>query len=128
MTNEQLTQEVLKLAEHQAKCDAERDNILMIIEELRQDIKSTKSLAEDVHILAINMKSMQKTMDETNRKVDALSSQEFLEYKENKKTLKKSILSAIGGALGTGLLVLIIWFLTNFVKGGESCQTKYMTY
>lgn len=118
MTNEQLTQEVMKLAEHQAKCDAERDNILMIIEELRQDIKSTKSLAEDVHILAINMKSMQKTMDETNRKVDALSSQEFLEYKENKKTLKKSILSAIGGALGTGLLVLIIWFLTNFVKGG----------
>lgn len=118
MTNEQLTQEVIKLAEHQAKCDAERENILNIVEELREDIKATKSLAEDVHILAINMKSMQKTMDETNRKVDALSSQEFLEYKENKKTLKKSILSAIGGALGTGLLVLIIWFLTNFVKGG----------
>lgn len=118
MTNEQLTQEVMKLAEHQAKCDAERENILNIIEELREDIKATKSLAEDVHILAINMKSMQKTMDETNRKVDALSSQEFLEYKENKKTLKKSILSAIGGALGTGLLVLIIWFLTNFIKGG----------
>lgn len=118
MTNEQLTQEVMKLAEHQAKCDAERENILNIVEELREDIKATKSLAEDVHILAINMKSMQKTMDETNRKVDALSSQEFLEYKENKKTLKKSILSAIGGALGTGLLVLIIWFLTNFIKGG----------
>ena len=118
MTNEQLTQEVMKLAEHQAKCDAERENILNIIEELREDIKATKSLAEDVHILAINMKSMQKTMDETNRKVDALSSQEFLEYKENKKTLKKSVLSAIGGSLGTGLLVLIIWFLTNFVKGG----------
>ena len=118
MTNEQLTQEVMKLAKHQAKCDAERENILNIIEELREDIKATKSLAEDVHILAINMKSMQKTMDETNRKVDALSSQEFLEYKENKKTLKKSVLSAIGGSLGTGLLVLIIWFLTNFVKGG----------
>lgn len=118
MTNEQLTQEVMKLAEHQAKCDAERENILNVIEELREDIKATKSLAEDVHILAINMKSMQKTMDETNRKVDALSSQEFLEYKENKKTLKKSVLSAIGGSLGTGLLVLIIWFLTNFVKGG----------
>lgn len=118
MTNEQLTQEVLKLAEHQAKCDAERENMLSVIEELREDIKATKSLAEDVHILAINMKSMQKTMDETNRKVDALSSQEFLEYKENKKTLKKSVLSAIGGSLGTGLLVLIIWFLTNFIKGG----------
>lgn len=118
MTNEQLTQEVMKLAEHQAKCDAERENIINIIDELREDVKATKSLAEDVHILAINMKSMQKSQDETNRKVDALSSQEFLEYKENKKTLKKSILSAVGGSLGTGLLVLIIWFLTNFVKGG----------
>ena len=118
MTNEQLTQEVMKLAEHQAKCDAERENIINIIDELREDVKATKSLAEDVHILAINMKSMQKSQDETNRKVDALSSQEFLEYKENKKTLKKSILSAVGGALGTGLLILIIWFLTNFVKGG----------
>ena len=118
MTNEQLTQEVLKLAEHQAKCDAERENMLSVIEELREDIKTTKSLAEDVHILAINMENMQKKQDETNRKVDALSSQEFLEYKENKKVVKKSILSAIGGSLGTGLLVFIIWVLTTFVKGG----------
>lgn len=117
MTNEQLTQEVMKLAEHQAKCDAERENIINVIDELREDVKATKSLAEDVHILAINMKSMQKSQDETNRKVDALSSQEFLEYKENKKTLKKSILSVVGGSLGTGLLILIIWFLTNFVQG-----------
>ncbi len=118
MTNEQLTQEVMKLAEHQAKCDAERENILNIIEELREDIKATKSLAEDVHILAINMENMQKKQDETNRKVDALTSQEFLDYKENKKTIKKSILNTIGGALGMGLLIFIIWFLITFVKGG----------
>lgn len=118
MTNEQLTQEVIKLAEHQAKCDAERENILNIVEELREDIKATKSLAEDVHILAINMESMQKTMDETKSTVDALSSKEFLEYKENKKIIKNNILSTFAGAVGTGLLVLIIWFITNFMKGG----------
>ena len=33
MTTEQLTLEVMKLAEHQAKCDAERERMLEIIEE-----------------------------------------------------------------------------------------------
>lgn len=118
MTNEQLTQEVIKLAEHQAKCDAERENILNIIDELRKDIKSTKSLAEDVHILAINMENMQRTMDETNRKVDALNSKEFTEYKENKKLVKQNITSAIVGAfMGFGLS-LIAWLVRFFMMAG----------
>lgn len=126
MTNEQLTQEVLKLAEHQAKCDAERDSILITIEELREDIKSTKSLAEDVHIMAINMKSMEKAqsdtnikLTETNKKVAAISSQEFLEYKENKKIVKSNVISALSGAIVSGVLAIILWILTQyFGKGG----------
>ena len=115
MTNEQLTQEFLKIAEQQAKCDAERENMLMIVEELKEDIKSTKSLAEDVHIMAINMKTMQETLTNTTKKVDAISSQEYLEYKEGKKIIKKNIISAIGGAIGTGIVGLIIWFASNFM-------------
>ena len=115
MTNEQLTQEFLKLAEHQAKCDAERENVYMIIDELKEDIKSTKSLAEDVHIMAINMRTMQETLTNTTKKVDAISSQEYLEYKEGKKIIRKNIISAIGGAIGTGIVGLIIWFVNNFM-------------
>lgn len=126
MTNEQLTQEILKLAEHQAKCDAERESILITIEELREDIKSTKTLAEDVHIMAINMKSMEKAQSdtniklaETNKKVDAISSQEFLEYKENKKIVKSNVISALSGAIVSGVLAIILWILTQyFSKGG----------
>ena len=118
MTNEQLTQEVMKLAEHQAKCDAERDNILMIIEELRQDIKSTKSLAEDVHILAVNMENMQKAQDEINKKVDALTSKEFLEYKENKKLIKQNISSAVVGAIMGFGLSLVAWLIRFFIMNG----------
>lgn len=116
MTNEQLTQEVISLKEHQAKCDAERENVYSIIKEMQEDIKNTKALAEDVHIMAINMKSMQQTLDATNRKVDALNSQEFVEYKENKKIIKNNIISAFAGAVGTGLLALVIWFINNFMK------------
>lgn len=122
MTNEQLTQEFIKLAENQAKyeakCVSDKENIFKIIEEMKNDIKSTKSLAEDVHIMAINMKSMQETLKNTTKKVDAISSQEFLEYKENKKAIKKNIISVFGGAIGTGLLALIIWFIDKFMKGG----------
>lgn len=116
MTNEQLTQEVIKLAEHQAKCDAERENILNIIDELRKDIKSTKSLAEDVHILAINMENMQRTMDETNRKVDALNSKEFTEYKENKKLVKQNIISKVTGVITGAIITGIIWLITMYTS------------
>lgn len=126
MTNEQLTQEFLKLAKHQAKCDAERENILMIIDELKEDVKSTKSLAEDVHIMAINMKTMQEVQEETkketnkqlkeiNVKVNALNSKEFTNYQENKKIIKDKIVGAIGGALGVGVVALILWAINKFM-------------
>lgn len=118
MTNEQLTQEVIKLAEHQAKCDAERENILNIVEELREDIKATKSLAEDVHILAVNMENMQKAQDEINKKVDALTSKEFLEYKENKKLIKQNISSAVVGAIMGFGLSLVAWLIRFFIMNG----------
>ena len=120
MTNEQLTQEVMNLKEHQAKAEAEHEKFEMIVKELQEDVKTTKSLAEDVHILAINMENMQKTMDETNRKVDALNSKEFTEYKENKKLVKQNIISAVVGAfMGFGLS-LIAWLVRFFMMtGGE---------
>ena len=120
MTNEQLTQEIVNLKEHQAKAEAEHEKFEMIVKELQEDVKTTKSLAEDVHILAINMENMQKTMDETNRKVDALNSKEFTEYKENKKLVKQNIMSAVVGAfMGFGLS-LIAWLVRFFMMtGGE---------
>lgn len=133
MTNEQLTQKFIEMAEHQAKyeatCSADKELIQKSIEEMKEDIKVTKSLAEDVHIMAINMNNIQlaqeeikestnKQFSEINKKVNALRSQEFLEYKENKKIFKNNIISAIGGSIGTGLLALIIWFMNSFMKGG----------
>lgn len=116
MTNEQLTQEVMNLKEHQAKCDAERDNIIAVIEELREDIKSTKHLAEDVHIMALNMQNMQKTLEETNRKVDALSSKEFIEYKESKKLVKQNIISKITTTVITIILGGLAFFIGLYMK------------
>lgn len=67
-------------------------------------------------MLASSMQDMKEEQKEINRKVNALSSEEFLAYKENKKLIKNTIIGAIFGAVGVGLLYAIIWFLTNFVK------------
>lgn len=123
MTNEQLTQKFIEMTEHQAKyeamCIAEKEQIQKEILDMKEDIKDTKSLAESVHIMAERMEGMQKTQEEINKKVNAITSQEFLEYKENKRIIKNNILSAIGGAIGMGVLGVIVWFSSNFMKGGN---------
>ena len=116
MTNEQLTQAVIDLTAYKAKAEEEHETFKSTLKVISEDIKATKTLAEDVHIMAINMEQMQKTLAETNKKVDAITSQEFLDYKENKKMIKQNIINKITGAvlgiIGTG----IVWFLTNYFK------------
>lgn len=134
MTNEQLTQKIMEILEHQAKyeamCTSEKEQIQKEILDMKEDIKDIKSLTESVHIMAERMESMQKIQEETkietnkqleeiNKKVNAITSQEYLEYKENKKIIKNNILSAIGGAIGMGILGVIVWFSSNFMKGGN---------
>lgn len=116
MTNEELVKDLMNLKERQIKNDTKIDNIINVINELREDVKSTKNLTEDVHIMAINMSNMQKTLEETNKKVDALSQKDFNEYENNKKIVKDKIISAIAGAIGTTVVGLIIWAIQNFAK------------
>lgn len=116
MTNEQLTQEVMNIKEHQAKAQAEHERFEMILNELQEDIKSTKSLAEDVHIMALNMQNLQKAQEETSRKVDALSSKEFTEYKENKKLVKQNIISKITGVVSEIILLGLAFLFGLYFK------------
>ena len=116
MTNEQLTQEVMNLKEHLAEAKGEHESFRVILNEIQEEVKSTKALAEDVHIMAINMQNMQKAqeeankkIEETNNKVDALSTKEFVEYKETKKTVKQKIIGeVIGFVLGIILTFLAL--------------------
>jgi len=119
MTNEQLTQNVIDLMTYKARAEEEHDMFKDMLRAIQEDIKTTKTLTEDVHIMAINMENMQKAQDDINKKVDAITSKEFLEYKENKRIIKQNIISAVVGALGTGLITLIVWLIKEFVmKGG----------
>ena len=116
MTNEEITKDLMNLKERQIKNDTKIDNVINIINELREDVKSTKNLTEDVHIMAINMANMQKTLEETNQKVDTLSQKDFKEYENNKKIVKDKVIGAVAGAIGTTIVGLIIWAIQNFAK------------
>jgi hypothetical protein len=119
MTNEQLTQNVIELVAYKAKAEEEHILFRTMLQAIKEDVQATKTLTEDVHIMAINMENMQKVQDEMNKKVDALTSKEFLEYKENKKIVKDKILSAFIGAGCTFALGLIGWLINLFImKGG----------
>ena len=85
---------------------------------IQEDIKATKTLTEDVHIMAINMKSLQKSQDEISKKVDSITSKEFLEYKENKKLIKQKILSAVTGSGITLVLGFIAWLIKRYIEIG----------
>lgn len=119
MTNEQLTQNVIELVAYKAKAEEEHDFFRTMLQAIKEDVQATKTLTEDVHIMALNMENMQKVQDEMNKKVDALTSKEFIEYKENKKLVKQKILSALIGAGCTFLLGLLSWIISLFIaKGG----------
>ena len=118
MTNEQLTQSVIELVAYKAKAEEEHVLFRTMLQAIKEDIQATKTLTEDVHIMAVNMENMQKVQDEMNKKVDALTSKEFLEYKENKKIVKEKILSAFIGAGCTCVLGLISWLIGLFIQGG----------
>lgn len=114
MTNEQLTQNVMDLMTYKAKAEEEHDMFKSMMQNMRDDIKETKKLAEDVHIMAINMQNMQKAQEETNRKVDALSSKEYVEYKENKKLVKQNIISKVTGTLTGAVITGLAWLLSVY--------------
>lgn len=118
MTVEQLTQEYIKLAEHQAICDVERQNMLAVIDELKEDVKSTKALTEDVHIMAINLTNMKQTLNETNDKVEELTQKDYNNYIDAKKIIKQNIISGFTGSAVTVVIGVIALLIKLITKGG----------
>ena len=117
MTNEQLTEKVIELVAYKEKAQEEHETFKNTLNRLQDNMDTFTKLAEDVHIMAVNMKNMQKAQEEMNKKVDALTSKEFLEYTETRKLVKQNIINkVVGGFIGaTG--VGIIWLATMYFKG-----------
>lgn len=103
MTTDQLVVEIIDLKQAKARADVEHRQFWKTIGSIQDDVKATKQLTEEVHIMASNISSMQKTLESTSKKVEELGNKEFIEYKETKKNIKDKIIGGIIGALITAL-------------------------
>ena len=117
MTNEQLTEKVIELLAYREKAQEEHDTFKNTLKRLQDNMDTFTKLAEDVHIMAINMENMQKAQDDMNKKVDALTSKEFMEYKETKKMIKQNIVNKVTGGIVGAVLTGLVWFITHYFAG-----------
>ena len=117
MTNEQLTEKLIDLVAYKEKAQEEHETFKQTLNRLQDNMDTFTKLAEDVHIMAVNMKNMQKAQDEMNKKVDALTSKEFMEYKETKKLVKQNIINKVTGGIVGAVITGLVWFLTMYFKG-----------
>lgn len=69
MTNEQLTQEVLKLSEQQAKSIAEHEKFQIILSEVQEGIKSNTELTIAVKEIATEMKYLREEQTDMNKRL-----------------------------------------------------------
>lgn len=117
MTNEQLTEKVIELLAYKEKAEEEHNTFKTTIVRLQSSIDTFTKLAEDVHIMALNMENMKKTQEDMNKKVDALTSKEFLEYTETKKLIKQNIINKVVGGLIGALITGGIFVATMYFGG-----------
>lgn len=117
MTNEQITEKVIELVAYKEKAQEEHDMFKSMLKRLQDNMTTFTKLAEDVHIMALNMQNMQKTVEETSRKVDALSSKEYTEFKETKKLVKQNIINKITGGIVGAILTGLVWFASHYFAG-----------
>ena len=115
MTTNQIVMEIIDLKQAKAQATVEHQQFKETLVNIQEDVKTTKQLTEEVHIMASNITSMQKTLESTNKKVEELSTREFNEYKETKRDIKKQIITSIVGVIITGIIGGIGYALGHFV-------------
>ena len=118
MTMESIEQAIMELKEHQATCDSERKELIIKVNTLTETIKVLNQLAEDVHIMAINMQVMQETLDKTVKKVEEVELEGYTKYKETRKDIRKNIISGVVGAVVTAALSFLVALATKYSNGG----------
>lgn len=97
--------------------ETKQEVVDIIIGEIKEDIKETKKLAEDVHIMAINLTNMQKTLSDTREKVEELSQKDYNNYKDATKKLKDTIIAGIGGSLVTVIIAVVVGIIKYLIGG-----------
>jgi len=104
MTNEQLTQEVMNLKEHQAKAEAEHDKFQIILSEVQEAVKENKELTIAVKEIATEMKYIREEQTDMNKRLKVIEEKPS----QNWNKIVTTIIGTIVGAIAGGIIGLII--------------------
>ena len=72
MTNEQLTQEVMNIKEHQAKAQAEHEKFEVVLLEVQEGIKENRELTIAVKEIATEMKHLREEQTDINKRLKVI--------------------------------------------------------
>ena len=118
MTVESMENLVIELEKNQAISQAEINTINTKIDNLTQTVSVINQLAEDVHMMAANMQTMQETLNITVQRLDANEKAEYTKYVSMKNDVRKTIISGVVGAAVTTVLSILVALATKFSNGG----------
>lgn len=120
MTNEELTREIMEIKEKQIRMDSKHERYDELFKTLQDDIKTTRDLAEDVHVIATNMRHLQSTQDSMKQQLDKIVTKDYDTYKERKKLVVNQIITGITGSILTLAIGVIGWLIITYIlsKGG----------
>ena len=104
MTNEQLTQEVMNLKEHQAKAEAEHDKFQIILTEVQEAVKENKELLGAVKEITTEMKYVREEQTDINKRLKVIEEKPS----QNWDKIVTTIVGTIVGAIAGGIIGLII--------------------
>lgn len=104
MTNEQLTQEVMNLKEHQAKAEAEHDKFQIILSEVQEAVKENKELIVAVKEITTEMKYVREEQTDINKRLKVIEEKPS----QNWDKIVTTIIGTIVGAIAGGIIGLII--------------------
>lgn len=104
MTNEQLTQEVMNLKEHQAKAEAEHDKFQIILSEVQEAVKENKELIIAVKEITTEMKYVREEQTDMNKRLKIIEEKPS----QNWNKIVTTTIGTIVGAIAGGIIGLII--------------------
>ena len=118
MTIEQLEEKIVDMDKTIVKLEVGQDTIMEKVTSLDANMEVIQNLAEDVHIMAINMTNMQDTLNKTVAKVEAVEMADYNRYKETKNKVKGTIITGVVSAILTGVIGLVSGLAIAYFKGG----------
>lgn len=105
MDNEQLTQEVMSLKEHQAKAEAQHERFEGRIDKLETEVKENRELTAAVKEIATEIKYLREDQTDMNKRLKKIEEKPIKNYEETKKQIRNYAIVFVFGIALTFLAI-----------------------